>query len=44
MLIEFSVANFRSLYERQTFSMARAKGNELAESNTFTARAANDYP
>lgn len=44
MLIEFSVANFRSLYERQTFSMSRAKGNELAESNTFTARAANDYP
>lgn len=44
MLIEFSVANFRSLHERQTFSMARAKGDELAASNSFTARAANDYP
>lgn len=44
MLIEFSVANFRSVLERQTFSMSRAKGDELATSNSFTARAANDYP
>lgn len=43
MLIEFSVANFRSLRERQTFSLARAKGDELAATNTFTAKAANEY-
>lgn len=43
MLIEFSVANFRSLRERQTFSLARAKGEELAATNTFVARAASDF-
>ncbi len=43
MLVEFSVANFRSLHERQTFSLAKAKGDELAESNTFTTHAANEY-
>lgn len=35
MLIEFNVANFRSLRERQTLSMVKAKGDELTESNTF---------
>jgi uncharacterized protein len=35
MLIEFSVANFRSVKQKQTFSFVSAKGNELAETNTF---------
>lgn len=43
MLIEFSVANFRSLRERQTFSLAKAKGDELVASNTFKVQAANEY-
>ncbi len=43
MLIEFSVANFRSLRDRQTFSLAKAKGDELAETNTFTASAVNEF-
>lgn len=43
MLIEFSVANFRSLRERQTFSLAKAKGGELAAANTFKVQAANEY-
>lgn len=43
MLIEFSVANFRSLRDRQTFSLAKAKGDELAETNTFTALAVNEF-
>lgn len=43
MLIEFSVANFRSLRDRQTLSLAKAKGDELAASNTFKVQAANEY-
>jgi len=43
MLIEFSVANFRSLRDRQTFSLTKAKGDELIEANTFRAEAANEY-
>jgi AAA15 family ATPase/GTPase len=43
MLIEFSVANFRSLRERQTFSMAKATGDELFETNTFETNAFNDF-
>jgi len=43
MLIEFSVANFRSLRDRQTFSLAKAKGDELAETNTFAVLAANEF-
>jgi len=43
MLIEFSVANFRSLRDRQTFSLAKAKGNERTETNTFTALAVNEF-
>ena len=35
MLIEFSVTNFKSIKSRQTFSMTRAKGDELEESNSF---------
>ncbi|RPI75995.1 MAG: ATP-binding protein [Desulfobacteraceae bacterium] len=35
MLIEFSVANYRSIKEKQVLSLSAAKGGELAESNTF---------
>ena len=35
MLIEFSVKNFLSFRDRQTFSLVRAKGDELMDSNTF---------
>lgn len=35
MLVEFSASNYRSLRDRQTLSLAVAKGNELMESNTF---------
>lgn len=37
MLIEFTVKNYRSIKERQVFSMVKAKGNELENSNTFLA-------
>ncbi len=43
MLIEFSVANFRSLRDRQTLSLVKAKGDELAESNVFTKQAFNEF-
>lgn len=35
MLIEFSVTNFKSIKSQQTFSLTKAKGNELEESNCF---------
>ena len=40
MLIEFSVKNYRSFRDEQTLSLARAKGGELVESNTFNHGAA----
>lgn len=43
MLVEFSTANFRSLRGRQTFSLTVAKGNELAEMNTFETMAHNKF-
>ncbi len=43
MLIEFSAANFRSLRDRQTFSLAKAKGIELAETNAFNVLAFNEF-
>lgn len=43
MLIEFSAANFRSLRNRQTFSLARAKGDELIETNAFKVEAFNRF-
>lgn len=43
MLIEFSVANFRSLRDRQTLSLVKAKGQELDSTNTFRVSAANDF-
>lgn len=43
MLIEFCVSNFRSLRKRQTFSLAKARGDEHVDTNTFTARAAAPF-
>ena len=43
MLIEFSVANFRSMRDRQTLSMVKAKGHEREQSNTFKAQAFREY-
>jgi len=43
MLIEFSVANFRSLRERQTFSLVKARGDELVESNTFKTAPPSEF-
>lgn len=43
MLIEMSVANFRSLREPQSFSLVKGKGDELLETNTFKATAANGF-
>lgn len=43
MLIEFNAANFRSLRNRQTFSLTKAKGGELIETNTFKAAAFNEF-
>ena len=36
MLIEFTVKNFRSIKEEQTFSLVQGKGKELVGSNVFT--------
>jgi hypothetical protein len=35
MLIEFAVSNSRSIWERQSLSLTKAKGDELAASNAF---------
>ncbi len=35
MLVEFTVRNFRSIKEAQTISLAKAKGNELEQTNCF---------
>ena len=43
MLIELNVSNFRSLRDRQTFSLLAGKGNELANANTFEVQAANGF-
>lgn len=42
MLIEMSVANFRSLKEKQTFSLVKGAGKELQDSNTFPLPGAKD--
>jgi AAA15 family ATPase/GTPase len=39
MLIEFTVKNYRSIKEKQTFSMAKAKGSELEDTNSFLPNA-----
>ncbi|MFV1873185.1 MAG: AAA family ATPase [Oleiphilus sp.] len=43
MLVEMSVANFRSLRGAQVFSLVKGKGEELLETNTFNVSAANDF-
>ena len=40
MLVEFTVANFRSIKTAQTFSLVRGKGRELEHSNVFQPRGA----
>ncbi|MFZ3137143.1 MAG: ATP-binding protein [Thermodesulfovibrionales bacterium] len=40
MLIDFSVANFRSIKKKQVFSFAAAKGDELGETHTFQSEVA----
>ena len=37
MLIEFSVANFMSIKERQTFSLVASKSTDMADTHTFDA-------
>lgn len=36
MLVEFTVTNFRSIRETQTFSLVKGKGDELEVENTFS--------
>lgn len=36
MLIEFSITNFLSFYEKQTFSLVASKSKELEETHTFS--------
>ena len=43
MLIEFNVSNFRSILDRQTFSMTKASGEEHVASNTFHVDIANKF-
>ncbi len=46
MLIEFSVSNFRSIYEKQTLSMVAAKltGKENTQTNIFTPERYKNLP
>ncbi len=44
MLIEFTVKNYRSIKEEQVFSMVKAKGDELEETNTFISDATIGTP
>ena len=44
MLVEFTVKNFRSIKEELTFSMAKAKGDELESTNTFIPNAPASVP
>ena len=43
MLIEFSVANFRSFRDQQRFSLNKAAGSELLGTNTFNLSIANEF-
>lgn len=43
MLIEVTVANYRSLKNSQIFSLIKGKGNELTEQNSFRIKAANTF-
>ncbi|AHK77857.1 RloA protein [Ectothiorhodospira haloalkaliphila] len=42
MLIEMTVANFRSFHEEQTFTLAKGKGGEMMDTNTFSTAAPNN--
>lgn len=42
MLIEMSVANFRSFQEPQTLSLVKGKGDEMMGTNTFAAASVNN--
>lgn len=42
MLVEMSVANFRSFHESKTFSLVKGNGHELREPNTFKVAAPNE--
>jgi len=42
MLIEFKVANYRSVKDEQTLSLVASKNRELADSNTFGCGVSND--
>lgn len=42
MLIEFRVANFKSIKEEQSFSLVASKSEELVDSHTFDARLPNE--
>lgn len=44
MLIQFSVKNYRSIKDEQTFSMVKAKSNELEQTNSFIPDAAPSTP
>ncbi len=44
MLIEFSVKNYRSIKNQQVLSLARAKGDELKDTNSFVADAPASVP
>lgn len=43
MLIEMNVKNFRSFRDEQTFSLAKGKGDELSDSNSFEVIATNKF-
>lgn len=43
MLIELSVANYRSIHDTQTFSLMKGSGNERVDSNSFVVEAANRF-
>ena len=44
MLVEFTVKNFRSIKDELTFSMAKAKGDELESTNSFDPEAPASVP
>lgn len=43
MLIEFNISNFRAFRDPQRFSLARAKGRELENSNVFRTSPPNEF-
>jgi len=44
MLVEFTVKNYRSIKDEQVLSLAKAKGDELEDSNCFTPDAPSSVP